>query len=152
DATGQYGSSTAFVNSTVYDFSTGLTTAITDANNKTTSLLYKDALNVADPLERLKAVVRPDGNRTDYNYGDTIGSLFVQVLSDLDALRRIETKQYFDGLGRGVRAFKFENQDTSNPWLTVDTEYDALGRPWRVSNQYRSSGPGSIVNPSGRWT
>lgn len=152
DATGQYGSSTAFVNSTVYDFSTGLKTAITDANNKTTTLSYKDAQNVPDPLDRLKAVVRPDGSRTDYNYGDTIGNLFVQVLSDLDTLRRIESKQYFDGLGRGVRAFKFENQDTSNAWLTVDTEYDGLGRPWRVSNQYRSTGPGSTVNPSGRWT
>ncbi len=152
DATGQYGSSTAFVNSTVYDFSTGLTTAVTDANNKTTTLAYKDALNVPDPLDRLKAVVRPDGSRTDFNYGDTIGNLFVQVLADLDASRRLESKQYFDGLGRGVRSFKFENQDASNQWLTVDTEYDALGQPWRVSKQYRSSGPGSTVNPSGRWT
>src|SRR5205085_4292170 len=36
--------------------------------------------------------------------------------------------------------------------LTVDTQYDALGRMWQVSDQYRSSGPGSAVNPSGRWT
>ncbi|MDQ3745360.1 MAG: RHS repeat protein, partial [Acidobacteriota bacterium] len=149
---GTFGLTTAFTTSTVYDYYTGLIYSTTDANGQTTTLSYKDTQGNFDPLDRLKAVVRPDGSCTDYNYGDTVGNLYVQVLSDLDSGRRTESRQYFDGLGRGVRSFRWENQDASNPWLTVDTQYDALGRMWSMSNQYRSAGPGSTLNPSGRWT
>src|SRR5205823_3989678 len=57
DPTGQYGSTTALVTSTIYDFYTGLTYSVTDANNKTTTLSYKDGQGNPDPLDRLKAMV-----------------------------------------------------------------------------------------------
>jgi RHS repeat-associated protein len=152
DSSIPYGAHQGFTTTTVFDYYTGLTYSTTDANNQTTTLSYVDAQNVLDPLERIRGVTRPDGSRISFNYGDTVGNLYVQVLTDLDASRRTETRQYFDGMGRSVRSFTWENQDTSKPWLTVDTQYDALGRAWRASSQYRSAGPGSAVNPSGRWT
>lgn len=146
DPAGTYGSSTALVTSTKYDFRTGLVYSVTDANGQTTTFAY------ADELDRPTSQVRPDGSRTDIEYGDVVGNLHVRVLADLDATRRKESLQYFDGLGRAVRSFGKEGQEAASPWLTADTQYDALGRTWRVSNQYRSAGPGSPVNPSGRWT
>ncbi len=82
------------------------------------------------------------GGRTDIEYGDAVGDLHVRILNDFDTdhSRRLETKQYFDGLGRSVRALSRENQDATKPWLTSDTQYDALGRAWRSTLPYRSAG------------
>src|SRR5205823_13927944 len=62
------------------------------------------------------------------------------------------TKSFYDGLGRTVRSFVYESQDTANPYLTTDTQFDAFGRTLPVSNPYRSTGPGSAIKPSGFWT
>jgi RHS repeat-associated protein len=148
---GTFGSTSALTTSAIYDYYTGLPYSATDANGKTTTLYYADQQGNLDPLDRLKAVVRPDAGRTDFNYFDTPGNLCVQTLSDLDAGRRTESRKYFDGLGRVVRTFQLENQDASNPWLTVDTQYDTLGRAYKVSSPYRSPGPGSAVSPSRGW-
>jgi RHS repeat-associated protein len=149
---GTFGSTSSLTASRIYDYYTGSVYSATDANNKTTTLYYADSQGNLDQLDRLKAVVRPDGGRTDFNYFDTVGNLYVQVLSDLDAGRRTESRQYFDGLGRGVRSFRWENQDASNQWLTTDTQYDMMGRAYKVSSPYRSPGPGSAVSPSRGWT
>ncbi|HEV7747251.1 MAG TPA: DUF4214 domain-containing protein [Pyrinomonadaceae bacterium] len=66
--------------------------------------------------------------------------------------READSYQFFDGLGRPARDMSYENQDPNNPWLTVDTQYDGIGRTLRVSLPYRSSACTSIVNPSSRWT
>lgn len=95
--------------------------------------------------------MRPDGSHTDYNYGDTIGSLYVQVLSDLDATRRTESKQFFDGLGRVTRSATYENFDTTHPWLAVDTTYDALGRKEKVSMPHRAR-EGKDIFSTDKWT
>jgi RHS repeat-associated protein len=137
---------------TRYDHATGLVVSSTDANDQTTAYSYADEQGTLDPLGRLRKVTRPDGGRTRYEYGDTLGDLFVRTLTDIDAARMAESRQYFDGLGRAARSLSWENQDASKPWLTTDVEYDALGRARRVSNQYRASGPESAVNPAGRWT
>jgi hypothetical protein len=115
DSAGMYGSATALTTSTIYDFWSGLTYSTTDVNNNTTTLSYADALGNLDPLDRLKSVTRPDGGKTDFNYGDTVGNLYVQTLADLDATRRTEARQYFDGFGRSIRSFTWENQDAAKP-------------------------------------
>jgi RHS repeat-associated protein len=149
---GTFGSTSALTASTVYDFWTGHIYSTTDANNNTTIFEY------TDPLDRLTAEVRPgpNGGRTDINYSDVAGNLYLRVNIDLDSSRRLEYRQYLDGLGRGVRTFTFEGQDANNPWLTTDTQYDALGRAWEVSDQYRSATPSAgtpgTINPSGHWT
>lgn len=148
DSNGTYGSNVALTATSVYDFNTGKVFSTTDANAKTTSYDYSDS------LDRLKQVTMSDGGRTTYTYVDVHQcGPYVEARTLLDATgRETDSYQYFDGLGRPKRTFTYENQDTNNPYLTVDTQYDALGRVWSVSNPYRSAGCTSTVNPSGRWT
>lgn len=149
DLTGNRASNTALTAAMVYDFSTGHVTASTDANGQVTTADYSN-----DPLDRLKQVNRPDGGRTTYTYVDVHQcGPYVETRTLLDAAgRELDAFQFFDGLGRGVRSFQYEGQDANNPYLTADTQYDALGRAWRGSNPYRSAGCTSAVNPAGNWT
>jgi len=148
DPTGQFGSSTSLVSASVYDFSTGLVTSTTDHNSKTTTFEYSDV------LDRITRANFPDGGRTTYIYVDAHQcGPYVETRTLLDSTEReIDSFQFFDGLGRSNRSFTLDNQDPSNPWLTLDTQYDAMGRRWRVSNPYRSNGCTTTVNPSNRWT
>lgn len=148
DPTGTHGTNTPLVATANYDFNTGLVTSTTDANAKTTTFEYND------PLNRITRVNFPDGGRTTMTYVDahSCGS-YMQTRTLLTA-SGTETDSYtfFDGLARPYRAFTYENQDTGNPFLTLDTQYDKLGRSWRTSNPYRSNGCASAINPSGTWT
>lgn len=147
DPSGTHGSNTALVTTRVYDTSTGLVTSSTDPNNKVTTLEYND------PLDRLTRVNRPDGGWTTYTYATNQHGDYVNAVTLLNASgAQLSQYHFFDGLGRPSRAFHHENHDPANPWLTSDTQYDAMGRVWRVSRTYRSAGSGSPVNPPGRWT
>jgi RHS repeat-associated protein len=148
DPSGAYASTASLVATSLYDFDTGLVSSTTDANGQTTSFEHTDL------LDRLTRVNLPDGGRTTYIYVDAHQcGPYVEARTLLDSSgRESDSYQFFDGLGRPYRAFSYENQDTSNPYLTVDTQYDAMGRAWRVSNPYRSAGCTAAVNPSGRWT
>ncbi len=143
-----FGSASALTTSTVYDYYTGFIYSVTDPNNRTTGFEYEDQ---PGQLDRLKAELRPNGGRTEFNYGDTVGNLFVQMLTLLEGTRKVESKQYFDGLGRPYRTATYENSSASAPWLNADTEYDALGRAWRVSTPYRSAG-GGVPLTSEAWS
>jgi RHS repeat-associated protein len=148
DVGNNFCSTTPLETTTAYDLSTGLVTSSTDPNGQTTTVQYNDV------LDRPTAVLQPDGGRTTYTYVDVHQcGPYVETRTLLDTSGR-ETDDYvfFDGLGRSVRAFKYDGQDSNNPYLTSDTQYDALGRVRRVSNPYRSSGCTSTVNPSGNWT
>jgi YD repeat-containing protein len=153
---GTLGSNQSFITSTKYDFATGHATQITDANSQTTTVDYTDA------LDRLKQVNAPDGGTTQYIYTDTPGSLSLQVLTRLNSSTstNLQSYKFFDGLGRAVRTQTYAYSGTSatndtcdgtNSYSTVDTQYDALGRAYKVSNPYCMSLNGS-VNPSGNWT
>lgn len=132
DATGQNGSAVALVTTNVYDFNTGRAVSVTDPNGKTTTYDY------TDPLNRLKQVTSPDTGRIRYNYSDTPGDLYVQVLTDIDASRAVETRKYFDGLGREFRSFLYDGT-AATPWIVSDTYYDAAGRIAKQSRPYRVS-------------
>ncbi len=141
-----FGSITSLTSHRVYDFSTGLLTSFTDANGKITSFEY------SDPFNRPTRVNRPDSGWTTYaydrnQYGEYVHTQTVQNISGT----LMDGYQFFDKLGRPYRTFQHENYDVAKPWLTVDTEYDGMGRAWRVSQQYRSSGSASGINPSGKW-
>jgi len=143
---GKFGSTSALTASTVYDFWTGQIYSTTDANGKTTMMEYDDL------LDRPTAQVLPgaNGGRTDIEYASDGRS--VHVLSDLDSSRRVESYQYFDGLGRVVRSQQYENADTSKPWLTQDTEYDAFSRVKRASLPYRWASGASSLFSTDKWT
>jgi RHS repeat-associated protein len=132
------GSNTPLTSSTVYDFSTGAVISSTDANGKTTTLSYADESGTLDLLDRLRKVTRPDGGRTRYEYSDSVGDLYLRTLTDLDAARSAESRQYFDGLGRKTRSFLYDGS-TPAPWSVTDAYYDALGRVSKVSNPYRAA-------------
>jgi RHS repeat-associated protein len=148
DPTNTYGSNAALTGSRAYDFSTGLVTSSTDANGQTTTAQYSDS------LDRLTLVSYPDGGQTTYTYVDAHQcGPYVETHTLLDAAgRQTDSFKFFDGLGRPYRSFAYENQDVNNPYLTSDTQYDAMGRAYRVSNPYRTPGCTSAVNPSGLWT
>jgi RHS repeat-associated protein len=146
DPVGTYGTNTPLTASTVYDFSTGLVTSSTDTNGKTTSLSYNDA------LDRLTTVTRPTGGGSiNYFYNDTVGNLYVRTRTSLDNTRSIEAYQFYDNMGRPTRSFLNEG-GSPVVYITSDTQYDSLGRVWKVSNPYRTDGSNDPVNPSGNWT
>jgi YD repeat-containing protein len=151
DPTNTRGTNAPLESWTAYDFSTGKVTSTTDANNQTTHLSYQDDNNVADPLDRLRKAQHPDGGWVKYFYNDTPGNLYVRTLTAMNATQSVESYQFFDGLGRGVRSFTNEGGSPVS-FITSDTQYDALGRVWRVSNPYRTNGSNDAVNPSGFWT
>ncbi len=146
---GAYGSTSAFETSSVYDFSTGLVTSATDANNKITTIEY------LDPLNRPTKITRPSGGGwTSYEYGDTNSdepdpdSRYVRTRMALDASHVSESYQYYDGMGRTTRSLT----KIGSNWSAVDTQYDNLGRVWKVSNPYSPASLGSNINTSALWT
>ena len=144
---GTFGSTSGLSALTFYDFNTGLITSKTDANGKATTFEYND------PLARLTKESRPDGGWTTNDYGRNQWGDYVSTRVLLDASgTTTHTYQYADGLGRTYRSFTYDPTDLNNAWLTTDTQYDTIGRVWRVSNTYRSAGSASSINPLGRWT
>ena len=144
DPSGQHGSTTALVTTTTYDFTTGLVTATTDANGQATQMEYND------PLRRPTRVVRPaGGGETQYEYGNAPGDLYVRVRTQREASAWVESRRYFDGLGRPARDFLFK----ASGYIVSDTEYDTMGRAQRVSNPYRTTTLSGTVPASGQaWT
>jgi RHS repeat-associated protein len=138
DPSGAHGALSSLVTSRDYDFNTGLVTSKTDENGQTTWFAYND------PLNRLKQVTQPNGAHVTYNYSDTSPDLYVSVLTDLDLSRSIETRKYFDRLGRPTRTFVYDGTATT-PWLVTDTYYDVMGRIASRSNPYRVSTTAAAV-------
>ncbi|MCU1266971.1 MAG: repeat-associated core domain protein [Acidobacteria bacterium] len=144
DSTGAFGSTTSLVTSSDYDFNTGLVNSTTDANGKTTTFEYND------PLNRVRKVNRPDGGWTTTEYGDAPGNIYVRtqiVQHTSPSLVTLDAYKFLDKLGRTVRSFAKEDSS----YVVVDTQYDVMGRAWRVSNPYRTNSIGDPINPSGIW-
>ncbi len=147
DPNGTYGQPSALVKTTVFDFNTGFVTSTTDENGRTTSIEYNDLLN------RQTKITRPDGGWTSTFYNDDPANTYVQIQTlqrTTPSQQQTESYQYFDKLARPVRSFASEGAT----YLTTDTQYDLIGRVWRVSNPYRTTTPSlsSGINPSNLWT
>ena len=147
DPEGTHGQPTALVSTSVFDLNTGLVTSTTDPNGQTTSVEYND------PLQRQTKVTRADGGWTSILYNDDPSNTYIrtQTLQRTEPSQRvIESYEYFDKVGRSVRSFANEG----STYLTTDTQYDLLGRVWRVSIPYRTTATSlnSGVNPSNQWT
>ena len=121
DPTAQYGSATALATFMNYDLSTGLITSTTDANNKTTTYEYND------PLDRLTRVNFPDGGRTTHIYVDVHQCGPYRESRTLLNSSGQESSffAFFDGLGRSVRTFITDPQDSTKPYRLRILEYDA---------------------------
>ncbi len=138
DPTGLHASATAFTTTNVYDYWTGQVTSATDVNNATTNIEYND------DLDRTTAIIRPTGaGRTDYEYSDAIGNIFLRTRTDLDASRETDTYQYFDGLGRitETRIFESSGQYIATKEIPFTLQQDPDTGVWlkaaQVSNPFR---------------
>lgn len=130
DTSGTQGSNTALTTATVYDYNTGLPTSTTDANNQTTTMEYNDA------LLRPTKVTAPNGHQTitEYGAGTSASTRWAKARSQVDATNWKEAYTWFDGLGRTVKTQSVD----SNGDVFVETEYDNMGRPKKVTNPYRT--------------
>lgn len=143
DTTNVHGSDAAFGSSVVYDYHSGLVKTSTDANGRTTTREYNDV------LDRLKKVINPPGGGwTSFDYGDSVGNLYVKTTFTFDETRNLESYNYFDGLGRTVRSFA---PKAGGAWIVADTQYDAAGRIRRVSKPYQGSSLTVEVNLANNW-
>lgn len=138
DPSGVHASATAFTTSGVYDYWTGQVTSTTDANNQTTNIEYNDV------LDRTTAIIRPTGGgRTDYEYSDDIGNIFLRTRTDLDTSRETDVYQYFDGMSRitETRVFETGGQYIATKEIPFILQQDPDTGVWlkaaQVSNPYR---------------
>jgi len=130
DSSGTYGSNVAFESTMTYDYNTGLPLTSTDANGQTSTMEY------ADPLLRPTKVTAPNGHQTitEYGAGASPSTRWVKSRSQIDATNWKEAYQWFDGLGRAIKSQSVD----SNGDVFVETQFDAVGRPWKISNPYRT--------------
>ena len=136
-----------------YDMNTGLIASTTDPNSRVTYFAYN-----TDSL-RTDHIDFPDGGQLSYDYGNALAAdsagryhSHVVATSKLDSSRYVDAKSYFDG--RGGLTQTYERYTSGNGWSITDTEYDSMGRAYRVSNPYycTSSYGSCSINPSGIWT
>ncbi|HEY6807101.1 MAG TPA: DUF4214 domain-containing protein [Pyrinomonadaceae bacterium] len=147
DPSGTYGQTIGFESSSVFDFNTGLVTSTTNINGQRTDYEYDV------PLNRLKKITRPDGSWTTHEYHEDAGNNYVVTRTlqhSVPSQQVLESYQYFDRLGRIVRSFA--NEGTT--YVATDTQYDSLGRVFRVSNPYRTNAPSMSddINPPNLWS
>ncbi len=102
----------------------------------------------------MKLVTRPvGGGSTIYEYGRDSTGDYIHEQTAQSASVTLRAYRFFDGLDRPSRSFTFDPQDPSNIYLTVNTQYDAMGRVKQVSNPYRSIGSASNPDaPTVEWT
>jgi YD repeat-containing protein len=150
DSSGNHGSSSAFMATTVYDPVTGLVKSSTDANGLTSTISYADDSSVLDPLLRPRKVTAPNGAWTKTYYHDDLSScgtpgtdscLYVKTQTLMDTGRVSESYAFFDQLGRAVRS---QSSLGSAGYLTVDTAFDGYGRAHTTSNPYTTTLGGTI--------
>jgi RHS repeat-associated protein len=127
-----------------YGYSDGQLTSSTDPNSKTTYYTYNtppSGCSFPDKLDRLSSIAYPDGGKTTYCYNDSsynasTPSPSVTTTQAISSSVNKVTIVAFDGIGHTVETIL--PNDPSGSTYTATT-YDGLGRPYTVSNPYRST-------------
>jgi len=114
-----------------YNSYTGFAAAFTDENAKTTTYAYTDPGH----LNRITSITRPDNSQITYSYDDVNST--IQVSSPIVGSSVAVRKSYFDGLGRAVKQQLLDGSSTS--YSIVETQYDAWGRGYKISNPHNST-------------
>jgi len=130
-------------NSIEYDFSTGLVTAAIDPNSQRTTYAYNDSMNRL--TQSIRAATDTSAKtQTTYAYDDVARTL--TTTSDLNNYNDnlVKTVAFFDGMGR---LQELRNYEDSTKYISVQHQYDAFGRIFKVSNPFRP-----LDGESARWT
>jgi len=124
------GSGTTLTTSSTYDSSTGLLASSTDENGKVTNYNY-------DVANRTTSVTRPDGTVLSTSYDDAAVPASSTSTTPIETGKSLKQKTESDGLGRPTRSITMDVN--SVVFSKTDTQYDSLGRRWKVSNPYTVS-------------
>ena len=127
-----------FTTTTEYDSSTGLLTAIIDPNSQRTEFSYND------PLNRLKQTILA---ATDTSAKTQITNIYDDVARTVTTTRDLnvyndnvlKTMTLHDALGRVRETRQYES---ALGFIAVETQYDNMARPFKISNPYR---PGDTI-------
>jgi YD repeat-containing protein len=124
---------------TKYDYYLGKAVDAEDVNGVVSCWYYNDS------LERLTQIVSAVNDstskkQTTFTYNDT--SHIITTSSDLSAYgdNSLKKEIVYDGLGRTTESRSYED---ATHYILTSTQYDALGRPHKVSYPYR---PNDTVN------
>ena len=149
---GVHGSSTAFVTSMLYNTVTGLPISTTNANGVETRIEYDDPLLRTTRVAAYNSSNQQIGAATEtfYSPGTDMTTRYIKTRSQIDATNWRESYVRYDGLGRAIKSQTVD----SNGDVFVETQYDNMSRPYRVSNPYRNgemvSWTESIFDAAGR--
>jgi RHS repeat-associated protein len=123
-----------------FDFDTGRPVNAEDVNG-IVSRGYSDS----ETLDRPTKIIRASGvtgvqSQTTFAYDDANRTVTTtsDLTSNTDGL--LVTKGLYDGLGRTTESRQYEG---SSHYIAVQTQYDALGRAYKVSNPFRPLTPDS---------
>ena len=119
-----------------YDPSTGLVTSFADPNNNPTHYQY------FDNLDRLTTVTRPDLGTTQFLYIDSTLPSSVTTRTDQinPAYARLVFEVLSDGMGRRSQSRTYEDGNPGGTnYIFVEQTYNALGRPYQVSQPHRQN-------------
>jgi len=120
----------------------GVQSSVTDANSKTTTATYSDA-----NFWRPASIADPTNATTTISYA-TSPTATESALNFNGSTSTVDTRTTLDGLGRSHISQKRQGQGSSN-YDSVETDYDSLGRPWRVTVPYKAAAGGTFsVGPS----
>lgn len=143
---------------TQFDYFLGQPVDGEDRNGIKASAYYNDFLD--RPTQGIRAVGTTVATQTLFSYNDTTGTvngkppLSVTTISDKDTFGEsnsgngLKACARYDGLGRTWRGGRWNGSQ----WEVTDTQFDALGRTYRVSNPYAAADLVGAVNPAGVWT
>jgi RHS repeat-associated protein len=129
------GGTTTLTTSAVYDKWSGLLMSKTGYNTgETTSYTY-------DSADRALTITPPAGvGKTTFDYSDPSAELSVHSYTETigtGSANATHSYVFYDGL------FRVSKEQSTDPngggFVTVETRYDGLGRPWLMSNPYRTT-------------
>ncbi|HEV8431327.1 MAG TPA: RHS repeat-associated core domain-containing protein [Pyrinomonadaceae bacterium] len=127
-----------------FDYYLGKPIDAEDANGVAFSGFYNDA------LDRVTKVIRANGvsglqNQTTFSYDDA--NRTVTTASDLSSNTdgALVNKTIYDALGRTSETRQYEG---GSNYIAVQTQYDAMGRAYRVSNPFRPQSESAVWTTS----
>jgi hypothetical protein len=125
----------------------GVQLTAVDANSNTTTTTYSDA-NFWWPASVAAPVFQGSQATTTFSYATSPPFATESALNFNGTTSTVDSRTTLDGLGRAHISQRKQGQGSSN-YDSVETDYDSLGRPWRVTVPYQASAGGTFpVGPA----